>query len=60
MPGRIPWRDITTWCDGRGGDPSEYDVIFREMDRVSMDWYQAQVKLEAEAAKMRAGAVRPS
>lgn len=58
VPGRIPWRDINDWCARKGGDPDEYDVIFREMDRVFIDWYQAQVRLEAEAAKARASRQR--
>lgn len=58
MPGRISWRDISEWCTRKGGDPDEYDVIFQQMDRVFMDWYQAKVKLEAEAARARAAQKR--
>lgn len=49
IPGRIPWRDVTRWCDRKGGDPDELDVIVRAMDAAYLEWHAAALAKNAES-----------
>lgn len=49
VPGRIPWRDVVAWCERKGGDPDELDVITYAMDTAYLDWH-AQSRAKPDPA----------